>query len=752
MKRCLIFLFISFFSSPFLFSQSGFYAPDTVQKIEITFTQPNWDYMMDTAKYGAEGYLVAAQLKVNGTVFDSVGVKYKGYSSFDSTQKKNPLHIKLDYIKANSNYKGVEDIKLSNGFSDPSTVREVLSYEILRNYMDAPQSNFARVFINGTYYGVYSSSEDISKIFLSKKFYSSGNTFFKCNPASVVSGQIPNLLYLGTDSSFYYSRYEIKSAIKWKDLIDLCDTLANQTAHIDSILDVDRALWMLAFNNVTVNLDSYTGAFSQNYYLYRDLNQRFVPIVWDLNMCFGGFPNTGSGTLNIASMQNMSPVLHSTNGARPLIMNLLANPTYYKMYIAHMRTMDDEFFATGNYLTRAQALQTVIDTSVQSENFSLYTYSQFQGGLTANNANIPGISNLMGVRSTFLNTTTQFQQVPPVISTPTISPSVISLNDTIWVSCKVSNQTSVMMGFRDQLPKRFRHITMFDDGLHHDGAAGDSIFGAAMVATSSLIQYYIYAENVNAGIFSPERAEHEFHTVGVVVSLPAPGSVVINEFLADNITDSTDENGQHEDWIELFNNTNSPINLYGLYLSDDFSNPKKYPFPNPTIIQPFSVLPFWADEDVSTGQYQHCNFSLLSLGEQLILGNGSTLVLDSITFGLQYPDSSMGRCIDGWGVIHHLPYTSFNYFNCPFSVNEDHVKDFVVISPNPVTDQFSFSLKKSKYINNILIINSLGQNMKNISDPKQSESIDVSILPPGLYCVLFTDENKAVHTARFVKQ
>ena len=38
----------------------------------------------------------------------------------------------------------------------------------------------------------------------------------------------------------------------------------------EKVLDVDRALWMLAFNNVLVNLDSYSGAFRQNYYLYHD--------------------------------------------------------------------------------------------------------------------------------------------------------------------------------------------------------------------------------------------------------------------------------------------------------------------------------------------------------------------------------------------------------------------------------------------------------------------------------------------------
>jgi spore coat protein CotH len=115
----------------------NFFNTDTIQEIRITFDQPNWDYRLDTAKLGQQGYMVARRVTVNNVVFDSVGVKYKGNSSYDSTNRKNPLHIALSKFK-NQDYQGIEDIKLSNVLSDPTFVREVMSYEILRNYMPCP--------------------------------------------------------------------------------------------------------------------------------------------------------------------------------------------------------------------------------------------------------------------------------------------------------------------------------------------------------------------------------------------------------------------------------------------------------------------------------------------------------------------------------------------------------------------------------------------------------------------------------------
>ena len=112
------------------FAQS-FYDINTIQTISITFSQSNWDYMLDTAKAGSDGYIMAQSVNVNGTIYDSVGVKYKGNSTYNPSYVKNPFHIELDTYKE-QDYEGYKDIKLSNVAKDPSFLREVLSYSILR--------------------------------------------------------------------------------------------------------------------------------------------------------------------------------------------------------------------------------------------------------------------------------------------------------------------------------------------------------------------------------------------------------------------------------------------------------------------------------------------------------------------------------------------------------------------------------------------------------------------------------------------
>lgn len=179
MKKMLLVFFVH--SSLVSFAQT-FYDKQTVQTVEVYFSQANWDALLDNLAQTTEDYLLADSVRINVTVFDSVGVKYKGNSSYNANNNKNPLHINLNWVHSGADYQGYTEVKLQNLFMDPSMIREVLSYAVLENYMDCPKANFANVYINGTLRGLYSSAESIDDKFNTDHYYDHKGSFFKCNP------------------------------------------------------------------------------------------------------------------------------------------------------------------------------------------------------------------------------------------------------------------------------------------------------------------------------------------------------------------------------------------------------------------------------------------------------------------------------------------------------------------------------------------------------------------------------------------
>ena len=121
-------------------SAQSLFEMDNIATIEIYFSQDNWNQLM-IDNYETEEYLLADSVIFNGSMKDSVGVKYKGNSTFSESNNKNPLNISIDYIKSNQDYQGHETIKLSNGQKDPSFLREALSYEIAHTMVCIPIQN-----------------------------------------------------------------------------------------------------------------------------------------------------------------------------------------------------------------------------------------------------------------------------------------------------------------------------------------------------------------------------------------------------------------------------------------------------------------------------------------------------------------------------------------------------------------------------------------------------------------------------------
>ena len=647
--------------------QKNFYNINTINIIEITFVESNWDQILDQLYAAEDEERLVGTALINGVQFDSVGVRYKGNSSYRPNQIKNPLNIKLDHIINDQELDGYGTLKLANAFKDPSFVREVLSYEIARKYMPASKANFIKVFINGTYLGLYSSVQSVDKFFMGNHFNSNENARFKGELTNdSPQNQISVWDYLGTDSTGYYYYYELKSDYGWRDLVEFLDTLNNDTENVGDVFNVDRHLWMLAFDILMVNLDAPIN-FGHNYYLYKDDAGQFNPLIWDLNENFGGFNailgqggGPGKPPLGVTGMQQLDPFFNSTNAYYPIVSKILSDPTYKKMYVAHTNTMMSEIFSNGWYKERALEIQSIIDAEVKADPNKLYTYNNFldnidnsiggSGPPGPGNQTIVGIAELMEGRLTFLNAQPEFQATAPSISNVSSAPLTITPHSDVWFSAEVSDADLVMLTWRNSISSRFEKIAMLDDGNHNDGVTGDGVYGASITVSGSEVHFYIYAENEDAAKFSPERAEYEYYTLAIT-----SGDLVINEFMADNDSVVADQDGEFDDWIELYNNSNSAISLNSYYLSDDGTDLTQWIFPD-TSITSKGYLIIWTDDD-GTQSGLHANFKLSKSGEAIYLVNSDTSIIDEITFGAQTTDLSTGRYPNGTGAFMEMTPT-----------------------------------------------------------------------------------------------
>ncbi len=127
----------------------------------------------------------------------------------------------------------------------------------------------------------------------------------------------------------------------------------------------------------------------------------------------------------------------------------------------------------------------------------------------------------------------------------------------------------------------------------------------------------------------------------------AAGTLVLNEILANN--HSTIQNGgTYPGYIELFNNSGSTLSLSGYSLTDDPTNTAKYSFPSGTTISAGGYLLVWCDSQTAAPGL-HTGFGLTNAGESILLIQNATNITDSVTFGPQAPDVSIGRIVNGTG-------------------------------------------------------------------------------------------------------
>jgi hypothetical protein len=127
-------------------------------------------------------------------------------------------------------------------------------------------------------------------------------------------------------------------------------------------------------------------------------------------------------------------------------------------------------------------------------------------------------------------------------------------------------------------------------------------------------------------------------------------SIVVNEVLASNTNGTTDEDGSHEDWVEIYNTGFSPVNLNGFGLSDDATNLLKWKFPNVTL-NSHAYLRIWCSDKnrIVPGQPLHTNWKISASGEAIYVSNAAGIALDNSPAVSMNTDISYGRLPNGTG-------------------------------------------------------------------------------------------------------
>lgn len=124
--------------------------------------------------------------------------------------------------------------------------------------------------------------------------------------------------------------------------------------------------------------------------------------------------------------------------------------------------------------------------------------------------------------------------------------------------------------------------------------------------------------------------------------------LLISEFLASNSNSIIDEDGDNEDWIELYNSGPGAENLLGWYLTDDPNQPRKWAFPSKTLDPGAFLVVFASNKDrKNPAANLHTNFKLNASPDYLGLthdaaGGGIQVVQNFNPYPQQGTDLAFG--------------------------------------------------------------------------------------------------------------
>lgn len=366
---------------------------------------------MDTTLIDGSKVYQMVNMVFDGNAVDSIGIKEKGNISNDVPNLKVPFKVKTNKYVNGKKYDGIKEFTLHNNFQDPTMMREKLTYEMC-GYLGlyALRTSFAKVYINGVYWGLYTIVEGKDEMFKQQ--------FDHRDADAVESLDFGTMCFISNNPEDYYANssgfpsYQLENGNeetafqRFADMIDAANN-TNDATYLDDVanhLNLEHFFKYQAANVYLMNFDSYIGFNGNQIYMYDTLYNIWQVIPWDFNASLNLWDD-GNGT-QTADMYPLFPA-RITSGC--IAEKLMTIPTLKNYYLDAICKLANEYAEPSIINDRIDFFKSQIQAAVYSDWRKVYTNQDFDETTEFGDFNID-FNEFEGLKTFFSERSSLMQQ------------------------------------------------------------------------------------------------------------------------------------------------------------------------------------------------------------------------------------------------------------------------------------------------------------------------------------------------------
>ena len=403
----------------------------SILTVNILMDEADWNDMLANA--AAEEYY-QCDVEIGGTTFYRVAIRPKGNTSLtsianDPTTDRYSFKLEFDHYVDGQTCFGLDKLILNNNYADATNMKEALIYDMYQ-YLGADASlyNYAKISVNGEYWGVYLALEAVEDSFLLRNYGVQDGELYKPDSMNIggegepggdfkaddmdfenmtppdmdredapqppdssgerpaenfdfpdgkggfsMSGGGADLNYTDDELDSYETIWdgEITDSTKaaHKRVVTALKNISEGNA-LEDYMDVDNLLRYMAVHIFSVNEDSLSGSMAHNYYLY-EAGGKLNLIPWDYNLALGGMGRSNDATSVV------NDAIDNAFSGTTFFDTLMENETYHSQYYAYLQQLVSEYIDGDGFDAFYTRVRSQIDALVESDPTAFYSYDEY---------------------------------------------------------------------------------------------------------------------------------------------------------------------------------------------------------------------------------------------------------------------------------------------------------------------------------------------------------------------------------------